>query len=601
VYFVADDGNLGFELWSSNGTAGGTELVVDAVPGVATNYWSAEQVVQSLQNSSDAYWYAAQFLNHDLVLEYNGDAYFTLFETAVGTNQLWKAVDGQRQFVANLRSSQYSVPLVGAPLNGELVFFEYAGGLQGYNVWRTDGTTEGTRFVKQINTAPTYSDPDFAVLDDLMYVASRQTFAGDNELWQVGVTAEDTRLVADLAPGEASSFPAAFTVHHGLLYFVATNPESTNLALWRSDGTASGTMPLVTNSGATYTRFIRSIDSSASGLYYVQSESFGRDRTDRQQELWYTDGTPGGEVLLRSEYAADFADHSIQVLASTDAGVYFRAGDASLWFATPQGVERVSEVAVCGVEYSSCEAVMWNDWLYFPGDDGQHGMELWRSNGTPTGTEMVADISAGTPSSYPAELTIVGDSLYFTADDKIHGPELWRFVESLPGDANFDGVVDAIDLEIWSENAMSVGASASRGDFNSDGVVDVRDFNVWLAHRFTSAKANEAASTVSRTPRAASHDARDVGATAEVELLSTHNLSSQWRMVTATTDEPRRQSSDNIAGRTIISYRSMHNSIQRRRGGMSLDMALSPSQTEPAEVPLTTQPIDDVFASQQWQ
>lgn len=34
-------------------------------------------------------------------------------------------------------------------------------------------------------------------------------------------------------------------------------------------------------------------------------------------------------------------------------------------------------------------------WSYFYGNDGIHGLELWRSDGTPGGTHMVRDICPG--------------------------------------------------------------------------------------------------------------------------------------------------------------------------------------------------------------
>ena len=67
------------------------------------------------------------------------------------------------------------------------------------------------------------------------------------------------------------------------------------------------------------------------------------------------------------------------------------------------------------------------DFLYFGADDGTHGTELWRTNGTTT--ELVQDIntgSSGADSSSPYGLTALGDFLYFQANDGTHGYELWR-------------------------------------------------------------------------------------------------------------------------------------------------------------------------------
>ncbi len=64
--------------------------------------------------------------------------------------------------------------------------------------------------------------------------------------------------------------------------------------------------------------------------------------------------------------------------------------------------------------------------IYFSADDGEHGRELWRTDGTAGGTHMADDLEPGPAGSSPESLSAMEGLLFFSADTTGRGREPWR-------------------------------------------------------------------------------------------------------------------------------------------------------------------------------
>ena len=71
--------------------------------------------------------------------------------------------------------------------------------------------------------------------------------------------------------------------------------------------------------------------------------------------------------------------------------------------------------------------------IYFSADDGTHGREIWRTDGSAQGTSLFKDIRPGMGGSIPCELVKLGKRLLFGAVTDDEGYEPWRSDGTNPG------------------------------------------------------------------------------------------------------------------------------------------------------------------------
>jgi ELWxxDGT repeat protein len=336
---------------------------------------------------------------------------------------------------------------------GDQVLFTLTDGSQGVELWRSDGSVDGT--VKVLDLSPGKAEVGGVgpVPDAVLAVGKTLFFTFADgvhgpELWKTDGTEAGTGLVKDILPGSAGSFPRQFArLGHRLLFFVEAEPT----ALWSSDGTAEGTVQLAPVPWSLGTSAV-----VGDALFYRAGGS-----SDETNALWRSDGTPGGTmrigdfpagpadcVAARSLLFCDVLDElwtsdetgntrriaAIQGIRSDSligAGqrVYFATAtagkDHQLWTSdgSAEGTLAVASFPDLGEQTfgggfargEPTDLTPLGDVLYFAGHRPETGYELWRSDGTVAGTRLVVDLEPGPTDSFPSSLRALGGRLIFRA------------------------------------------------------------------------------------------------------------------------------------------------------------------------------------------
>jgi ELWxxDGT repeat protein len=432
MYFGADDGIDGFQLWRTDGTADGTTKVLDINPAGFGSITLSERNLGSNVNN---------------IVTINGRLFFSANDGPDGS-QLWTSLGTApttRMLTRIVNGTQASNPIEGfIPGNG-FTFFQALDGLHGSELWRTDGTRAGTSLIKDIRPGLHSSAPhDLASFDGRVVFTAFDDQHG-REVWISDGTAAGTFMLRDINPGPASSVyggATPFTEVNGVMYFAADDGQN-GVELWRTDGTTSGTLLVkdIDPSKVTFGNFTYAYGSHPSDLTAFNGKLYFK-ATDRGHgsQLWVSDGTAAGtqRVTDNNPVPGSYASINPQSLTVFNGHLFFGAGDgaggSALWMSdgTTAGTVPLEEINPTGGSSTFPTALtVVGDKLFFVADDGTHGRELWGTDGTTAGTAMVADLNPmgdAIRSSYYLRpmLADVGGVLLFAAADGTHGQELWR-------------------------------------------------------------------------------------------------------------------------------------------------------------------------------
>ncbi|MFZ6010090.1 MAG: ELWxxDGT repeat protein [Bacteroidota bacterium] len=186
---------------------------------------------------------------------------------------------------------------------------------------------------------------------------------------------------------------------------------------------------------------------------------------------------PAGTTLFDGDYANQ---------TSVNGTLYFSVHSRELWKSSSAGltaslVKEFDHVA----NFTDV-----NGTLYFTASDVEHGMELWKSDGTASGTVLVKDIRPGATGSSITELVNVNGVAYFSAHDGLTGKELWKSDGTAMGTVRVKDIMQVVGSSnpanlrnvngtlFFTANNAQQGYELWKSDGTSAGTVMVKDIRI---------------------------------------------------------------------------------------------------------------------------
>ncbi len=434
IYFGGYDAASGTELWSSDGTPQGSGPVADLFPGVdgSSPYSLTEQGSRVLFQaygpsgprlySFDTVLYQMAILNENLT-SVSSLKPFGAKTLVVTGGELW-TTDGTVTGTEKLLNS--GQPIVAYAANGSV---QGKAILESYGANGTEmKAVSATGLVNPLIPLPYYAAIIYSTEVNGQVLFSAYNYNdGTRSIYRTDGTASGTVLVstpADFSPAMESS-----VAWNGDWYFPAYQFSTNSSDLWKyspnsgtltrlDDGSASTpsdlTKPVVTDSGLYWGD---NIQSPANGSYLRRSV----DGVNVLSASTAFDGLYGVRAL-------SVLNGQLMFAGVTNQGLALRTTVATDITSLTPNLPGVTYGAIDTSNYATRPASFDGKQYFFADSDNQNGYELWRTDGTSVGTIQVADRDFG----YTTRLIATTNKIYVFGESN-SGVSLWSVNESAPG------------------------------------------------------------------------------------------------------------------------------------------------------------------------
>jgi ELWxxDGT repeat protein len=394
LFFRATDPTNGVELWKTDGTDAGTQLVKDIAIGSTNSNPSGFKLFKG-----------KIYFNATTGTAANGSELYVSDGTSAGTTLVKDINPG----TAN--SNPQNLNSIG----DSILLFAATDGTTGVELYRTDGSADNIKVVKDY-AGTTGSISEIVVMKGIAYTS--QIAGAGRELYRSNGTEAGSSLVKDINPGTGNGINTELFVSSKNELYFAGNSGATGTELWKSDGTDAGTVLVKEINVGTGNGNPRRFTEVGGKIYFNAAGAEG-------VELWETNGTEAGTKLVTDINPGVGNSNPDRLVSALGSLFFFAQADALLYdFYKYDGTKliKLTDLKVAANTVNSTYAEI-NGQLYF-----SISGNLWQTDGTVNGTFLVSSkIPAGPNPSAITNITKVGNQVYF-AGQVVNGVELFKYV-----------------------------------------------------------------------------------------------------------------------------------------------------------------------------
>lgn len=373
--------------------------------------------------------------------------------------------------------------------------------LDGYQLWKTDGTEAGTVAItdstKSIIVQPQQNSiPTFYNFNNEIYYLTRSP-SGLQQLWKYDglneslvldnfaawylyflnnqifyfnynglfkIEAGQSVLVKDLGSNSFFTQPPPAYLGNELIFFTQNSGNSSRLKIWKTDGTEPGTVAIkdidslfyLNSANYSYLNASISIDGN---VYFVLKRLLDISTYYKVvTELWKTNGvnTVLVKIIDSDNNMASAGYKDITNLAKFNGKLIFIYDNSQLWIS--DGTNTGTNLLKTSDFYRDFYNRKWGflGTKFYFNDRTDNDYELWESDGTVAGTKLFKNLNP-TESSNPNYFATINNKLFFKANND----ELWQsdgtetgtnFILNIPKPTNWSSNERVVPEFIFTSN-----------------------------------------------------------------------------------------------------------------------------------------------------